>query len=100
MNEIEIENANDKIYNKNYYTTNKQKILDHMKQKIICDCCDKSVNKSHLNRHKATKFCQMVKNVKTYMNDNPIVNNKDDIDVKELKSQLDEIKTKLEQLKL
>jgi len=64
-----------------------------MKQKIICDCCNKSVTKSHLNRHKGTKFCQMVKNK------NNIIEN-ETIDVAELKSQLLELQLKFEQLNL
>lgn len=87
-------------YNKNYYNKNKQKILDQMKLKVICDCCNKSVNKSHLNRHKTTKFCQMVKNKNNIIQNNNIENNNNNIDVADLKSQLLELQLKFEQLKL
>jgi len=90
----EILKEDEKLYNQKYYKTNKQKILQHMKQKVICDCCNKSVNKAHLNRHMNTKFCQMVKNK------NDMIVNKENVDVEDLKLQLEEIKQKLAKLDL
>lgn len=46
-----------KTFNQKKYVENKEKILTQMKIKVICDCCNKSVNKSHLNRHQKTKKC-------------------------------------------
>lgn len=95
MNEINNENANEKEYNKTYYQSNKQKILQQMKQKVTCDNCNKSINRSHLNRHKNTKFCQL-----THYKNNNIKEKDDNIDVKDLKCQLEAITLKLAQLKL
>lgn len=74
-------------YNKKYYASNKDKILNQMKQKIFCDSCGKCVNKYHLNRHKNTKSCQSQKN-------------KDDIEIATLKKKLDEIKQSIAKLEL
>lgn len=96
MNEMNInEHSNENDYNKNYYHTNKQKILQQMKQKVTCDKCNKSINRSHLNRHKNTKVCQLI-----HYKINNIKEKDDNIDVKDLQNELEAIKARLAQLKL
>jgi NAD dependent epimerase/dehydratase family enzyme len=75
----------EKEYNKNYYANNKDKLLNTLKQKVICDCCGKSVAKYHFSRHKKTKLCQMAKNFGA-------------IKVEALKLQIEEIKKNIAEL--
>lgn len=77
----------EKEYNKNYYAKNKDKILNVMKQKVMCDSCGKSVTKYHMSRHRKSKYCQLVKN-------------KDDVEIETLKKKLDEIKKSIAKLEV
>ena len=77
-------------YNKSYYQTNKQRILEQMKHTVVCECCNKEVVKSHLNRHQKTKKCQEAK-INTDVNLREKTR-------KELNEQLKEVQLKLERL--
>ena len=47
-----------KDYNKKYYETNKDKILQSMARIITCDNCYCEVSFCKLNRHKKSKCCK------------------------------------------
>jgi Zn finger protein HypA/HybF involved in hydrogenase expression len=44
-----------KKYQKEYYAENKERILEKMKRKIYCECCDKYVPKYKFPQHCRTK---------------------------------------------
>jgi hypothetical protein len=44
----------DKGYFKKYYQQNKDKLLDYVKEEIICDC-GLPITRGHLSRHQKTK---------------------------------------------
>lgn len=54
-----------------------------MNKRIICNHCQKSVIKSHWNRHKLTKKCQMIKETN---------------EMQQEKSEMDLLKEKINQL--
>ena len=54
-----------KEYNKMYYVKNKEKILAQVNKKEECTICNKITNHQHLNRHKLSSYCQLVKLRKT-----------------------------------
>ena len=43
-----------KIANRDYYVENSNKLKDKKKEKIVCPCCLKEVNRGNLSRHKKT----------------------------------------------
>jgi len=43
--------------NKQYKLDNRDKILEHKKQKVNCDICNSIVNRTNLARHKKTDKC-------------------------------------------
>ena len=44
-------------YNKEYYETNKAKIREQQKTKVICLRCNRKVNSQNLTKHMKTKCC-------------------------------------------
>ena len=46
---------NRKLYNKVYYSQNKDKILEKMKSKVYCEICKTEVSKVNFPRHMRTK---------------------------------------------
>lgn len=44
-------------YNKVYYELNKERILNNMCEKTICQLCGKKIIKANLNRHQDTQIC-------------------------------------------
>jgi hypothetical protein len=49
-----------KNYNKNYYSTNKDTVLQKMGEKMPCNNCGCLVSKCHLPRHKRSNKCQNI----------------------------------------
>ena len=43
-------------YNKTYYEKNKQKIIDHLKEKQICEICNRQFAIANISRHNKTKI--------------------------------------------
>jgi hypothetical protein len=41
-----------KQYNKTYYTTNKAKLLEDARQKVLCETCQCQTSKSNLTKHR------------------------------------------------
>lgn len=48
-----------KNYNKDYYTKNKAKILEHANKEKRCDVCDCTTSKSNWSKHIKTKLHQL-----------------------------------------
>ena len=44
-----------KEYNKTYYDINKEKIIEHLKQKVNCEACQKDYARSQIYMHRLTK---------------------------------------------
>ena len=44
------------ISNKNYYEKNYEKILEHLKQKRLCEVCNREYSLFNLSRHRHTKI--------------------------------------------
>lgn len=42
-------------YNKKYYNSKKENILNGLRQKVYCKTCDIFINKSYYNKHLTTK---------------------------------------------
>ncbi len=51
-------NDQQKAYAKQYYATNKEKMLKIMKEKVECDCCQKMITKTNMIAHKKTTKCR------------------------------------------
>jgi hypothetical protein len=51
-----MENYLKKEYLKNWYLENKEKHLETVKEKIMCEVCNKMVIKCHFNRHVRTNI--------------------------------------------
>jgi uncharacterized paraquat-inducible protein A len=47
-----------KIKNAKYYLQNKEKILQHLGEKIECEYCKKMITKPHIEKHQQTGKCQ------------------------------------------
>ena len=45
------------LYNKKYYSTNKERILKDLASKIRCEQCNSKVSKSRLLSHMKTSIC-------------------------------------------
>ena len=43
-------------YNKNYCDNNKEKIINHLKQKTICELCNREFNIASISKHKKSKI--------------------------------------------
>jgi hypothetical protein len=50
-----------KNYNKNYYETNKDKILEKLTSKITCEICNRTVSYNNYNKHITLPICQRTK---------------------------------------
>lgn len=44
-----------KIYNQEYYKKHKEKIINHLNEKIECDICNKKITRSYLSVHRKNK---------------------------------------------
>jgi hypothetical protein len=59
--EIKINKSKEKdyvfVYNKKYYSKNKENILSKMMETIICNNCNKTISKCHEKRHQRSKKC-------------------------------------------
>jgi hypothetical protein len=42
-------------YRKDYYESNKQRILDMVGKKEFCECCQKKIRKDYILKHNKTK---------------------------------------------
>lgn len=71
--------------NKTYYSLNREKILEKMKEKINCPLCEHSINRCYMTKHQGTPLCE--KRQKTKMMSESIHN-----DIKELKEDIENLK--------
>ena len=53
-----MNNEDRKLYNKNYYQTNKEKILTKLTSKVKCEFCDRQVSFANLQKHYLLKICK------------------------------------------
>ena len=44
-----------KAYNKKYYDKNKDKIINHLKQKQLCELCNREFSLSSISKHNKSK---------------------------------------------
>jgi hypothetical protein len=75
---------NTQEYNKMYYDKNKQRILEKMQEKTVCEICNSSVSKSHMNRHLKTKKCQLIQ-----------LKQNEKSEIEKLQNRINELETKL-----
>ena len=47
-----------RLYNKQYYATNKERISTMLLEKVVCPHCNRTVNHQNLHRHQSTKLCK------------------------------------------
>jgi len=50
-----------KQYNKIYYETNKDKILEKLTSKITCQICNRTVSRNNYNKHITLSICTRTK---------------------------------------
>ena len=50
--------SNRNEYYRNYYNSNKDKILSQLLQKVICPYCSRTINHQNLFKHQSTKLCK------------------------------------------
>ena len=59
----EIKNA----YNKQYYNKNKETIINHLKQKQLCELCNREFTLSSISKHNKSKIhLALLKNITIY----------------------------------
>ena len=46
-----------KHYNNVYYEKHKERVLEKMAEKVVCDNCGRTVSQSFLSKHKKTARC-------------------------------------------
>jgi hypothetical protein len=46
-----------RLYNKSYYATNKDKILNDLCSKVECELCGRTVIKNNIKKHYDTELC-------------------------------------------
>lgn len=63
INIITDTKTKNKIYNKNYYQKNKERILTSMSKDVVCPICQKLSARSHLNRHQQSMKCQQANKI-------------------------------------
>jgi hypothetical protein len=78
-----------KLYNEKYYAENKHRIAGMLSSKVECPLCHKMHSKANINRH---INCNMCKKRQTKNQENEIRTN----EINELKKQLEEIRTRLD----
>ena len=55
---MENENKNKiKEYNRQYYLSHREEMLDYGKKKVVCQFCNKTVSRNNLIKHQNTKKC-------------------------------------------
>ena len=62
-----MDQENRKTYNKNYYETNKDKILEKLTSKVNCEFCSRKVSFCNLNKHYTLKICEQTQQKKIYI---------------------------------
>ena len=45
-----------KAYNKKYYDKNKDKIINHLKQKQLCELCNREFSLASISKHNKSKI--------------------------------------------
>ncbi len=58
---------NRKTYNKNYYETNKDKILEKLTSKVNCEFCNRQVSYANLNKHYTLPICERTQQKNKYI---------------------------------
>jgi hypothetical protein len=54
-------------YNKNYYETNKDKILEKLTTKVTCKFCNREVSYNNLNKHYTLPICERTQEKNKYL---------------------------------
>ncbi len=58
-----------KEYNKNYYQTNKEKILTKLTSKVNCEFCNRTVSFANLAKHYVLPICKATQLKNKYISD-------------------------------
>ena len=53
-----MDQENRKLYNKQYYENNKDKILEKLTSKVNCEFCNRQVSYENLNKHYTLPICE------------------------------------------
>ena len=53
-----MDQENRKLYNKQYYENNKNKILEKLTSKVNCEFCNRKVSYANLNKHYTLAICE------------------------------------------
>ncbi len=62
-----MDQENTKTYNKNYYETNKDKILEKLTSKVKCEFCNRQVSYANLNKHYTLPICERTQQKNKYI---------------------------------
>ena len=61
-----------KRINKKYYDSNRDKILDYLKEIRVCEKCGEYISYTSMKRHQMRKTCQLKYEIKLLQNENDL----------------------------
>ncbi|MEY3751756.1 MAG: hypothetical protein RLZZ354_297 [Pseudomonadota bacterium] len=62
-----MDQENRKLYNKQYYENNKNKILTKLTSKVNCEFCNRKISACNLNKHYTLPICERTQQKNKYI---------------------------------
>lgn len=63
MNQEKTKEEKTKEYNSKYYAKNKDKLLTKIKEKKLCNICNKMIASSNFSKHLKSKYCMPIESM-------------------------------------
>ena len=64
-----MDNEQRKLYNKEYYQNNKDKILTKLNSKVNCEFCNRTVSYANLAKHYVLPICKATQKKNNYISE-------------------------------